>query len=212
MSWVSMLNGSGYSCRKCGATFDFEEQVLHPGGPVARCRRCGTIQPNPFPTTSVLSGHTPPVDIIHLVEDKLAPPPVQPARTEMTKARGTEVRREAEILRETAQTASENAAAHALKQGTPSRLTEQARQLPDSVPALLSAKDLTHVLRDLLGKVIAERAVESFLRRYRNQFPDSFITVDDDDRRKNQPKYLYRTNDVLPVLKEHFGRVRRTND
>jgi len=77
MSWVSMLNGSGYSCRKCGATFDFEEQVLRPGELVARCRRCGTIQPNPFPTTSAVlaprESETPVGDRIKSLAEQPAP-------------------------------------------------------------------------------------------------------------------------------------------
>jgi hypothetical protein len=86
-----------------------------------------------------------------------------------------------------------------LAEGTP-----VAANRPDSVPAVLSPKDLTRMLSALLGKEITEGAVESFLRRHRENSPDCFITVDDDDRRRNQPKYLYRTADVLPVLKDHF--------
>jgi hypothetical protein len=55
-----------------------------------------------------------------------------------------------------------------------------------------------------LGPSVSHDAVDSFLRRYRAKYPDCFITVDDDDRRRNQPKYLYHTADVWPVLKAHF--------
>jgi hypothetical protein len=64
----------------------------------------------------------------------------------------------------------------------------------------LSPKDLAGMIEESVA------AVESFLRRYRAKFPDCFITVDDDDRRRNEPKYLYRVADVLPALKEHFGK------
>jgi hypothetical protein len=45
-------------------------------------------------------------------------------------------------------------------------------------------------------------AVESFLRRYRDKYPD--CCVNPDTRRKNEPKYLYRPSEVLPALREHF--------
>jgi hypothetical protein len=69
---------------------------------------------------------------------------------------------------------------------------------PAGVP--LPPKELAKVI----GKSVS--AVDSFLRRYREKFPDCYITVDDDDRRRNEPKYLYRVGDVLPALREHFGK------
>jgi hypothetical protein len=48
-------------------------------------------------------------------------------------------------------------------------------------------------------------AVESFLRRYREKYPDCYVCLGDDDRRRNDPKYLYRSAEVLRALKEHFG-------
>jgi hypothetical protein len=67
------------------------------------------------------------------------------------------------------------------------------------LPPRASARDLA----ELVGKPLT--AVESFLRRHRDKAPDCFVTVDPDDRRRNEPKYLYRVADVLPVLKEHFA-------
>lgn len=45
-------------------------------------------------------------------------------------------------------------------------------------------------------------AVESFLRRYRQKSPDCFMPTD--SPRRNEPKYLYRTAEVLPELKKNF--------
>jgi hypothetical protein len=64
----------------------------------------------------------------------------------------------------------------------------------------LASKDLAAVL----GPSVSSAAVDSFLRRHRAKYPDCFITVDDDDRRRNQPKYLYHVAEVMPALKAHF--------
>jgi hypothetical protein len=66
------------------------------------------------------------------------------------------------------------------------------------LPPFASAKDLA----TLIGKPSNASAVESFLRRYRDKYPDCY--TENESPRKNDPKYLYRVADVLPVLKEHF--------
>ena len=72
-----------------------------------------------------------------------------------------------------------------------------------SVPSSpLSATDLAKLLREQGCRQATDNAVESFLRRYRKKHVDCFICVDDDDRRRNEPKYLYRP-EVLPYLLEH---------
>jgi hypothetical protein len=68
-------------------------------------------------------------------------------------------------------------------------------------PAVVSAADFAK----MLGMPDANRAaLESFLRRYRKKYPDCYVTTEEEARRRNEPKYLYRVGDVLPALKEHF--------
>jgi len=66
------------------------------------------------------------------------------------------------------------------------------------VPTVATAKDLAHLLEKPVGKV------EQFLRRHREKAPDCFIEINKDDRRRNEPRYLYRVAEVLPILKQHF--------
>ncbi len=75
---------------------------------------------------------------------------------------------------------------------------EAAKETPEALQGFLSTADLAAKL----GK--SPPAVESFLRRYRKDYPDCCIPVSEDDRRRNQPKYLYRMTDVWDVLKNHF--------
>jgi hypothetical protein len=70
-----------------------------------------------------------------------------------------------------------------------------AEQLETFLPSHLSAPDLAR----LHG--LPKDNVESFLRRYRRNFPDCYI--ENESRRKNDPHYLYRTKDVMPALKAH---------
>jgi hypothetical protein len=74
-----------------------------------------------------------------------------------------------------------------------------------ATPAPRSSPLAPKELAALLGPSVSPAAVDSFLRRYREKYPDCFITVDDDDRRRNQPKYLYYPDEVMPALKAHFG-------
>lgn len=62
----------------------------------------------------------------------------------------------------------------------------------DPLPSFLSAADLAR----RIGR--PERAVESFLRRYRESHPDCFTEVT--GTRKNEPRVLYRTADVWKPL------------
>jgi hypothetical protein len=64
---------------------------------------------------------------------------------------------------------------------------------PDApLPAVLSAPDLARWFN------LPVPRVESALRRFRADHPDCFHEVE--DRRQNEPRYLYRTADVLSVL------------
>lgn len=61
-------------------------------------------------------------------------------------------------------------------------------------PDLLSAPDLARHL----DRPVAQ--VESFLRRYRDKYPDCFREVE--GARRNEPRFLYRTAVVLPALRK----------
>jgi hypothetical protein len=63
-------------------------------------------------------------------------------------------------------------------------------------PTFLSAADLAA----RLGQ--PKNAVEVFLRRYRKDYPD--CATENEGRRHNEPRYLYRVADVLPHLRGHF--------
>jgi hypothetical protein len=67
-----------------------------------------------------------------------------------------------------------------------------ARETTGELPTVLSAADLARALEQPGSRV------ESFLRRFREDHPDSFTEVD--NPRKNEPRYLYRTADVWPAL------------
>jgi hypothetical protein len=60
------------------------------------------------------------------------------------------------------------------------------------LPAQLSAPDLARMFRLPVARV------ESALRRFRKSNPDCFTEVD--NPRRNEPRYLYRTADVLGLL------------
>ena len=60
---------------------------------------------------------------------------------------------------------------------------------------------------DLSGRLPASKdAVESFLRRYRDKHPDCFI--ENEGRRVNEARYLYRVDEVWPDLKSKFPKPR----
>lgn len=65
------------------------------------------------------------------------------------------------------------------------------------LPELLSAPALAKHLGQTPGRV------ESFLRRYRDKYPDCYREAD--GKRRNEPRYLYRTRDVLPALQSWDG-------
>lgn len=73
-----------------------------------------------------------------------------------------------------------------------------AQVQPAITPPFQSANDLAKTL-GLSGRAAA---VETFLRRYREKFPDCFREAE--GARRNEPRYLYRVADVLPALREHF--------
>jgi hypothetical protein len=60
------------------------------------------------------------------------------------------------------------------------------------LPIYLSASDLA----SLTGLSVDQ--VDSFLRRHRRGYPDCYI--ENESPRRNEPRYLYRTADVLPAL------------
>ena len=65
-----------------------------------------------------------------------------------------------------------------------------------ALPEFLSVSDLAGLLHRSVDQV------DAFLRRHRRKYPDCCIETE--SRRKNGPKYLYRSTDVWPVLKNHF--------
>ena len=66
-----------------------------------------------------------------------------------------------------------------------------------------SASGLAGMLSQRSGHIsITSVAVESFLRRYRDTYPDCCREVE--GRRKNEARILYRYADVWPALKDHF--------
>src|SRR5262249_7315257 len=71
-------------------------------------------------------------------------------------------------------------------------------RLPPTAP--LSAPELAR----LLGRSVD--AVDSFLRRYRKNYLDCFVTLENDDRRRNEAKFRYRVSEVWPALQQHFCR------
>jgi hypothetical protein len=77
--------------------------------------------------------------------------------------------------------------------GARSRHDPGAEVLP---PSLLSAFDLARRLN------VSTDAVDAWLRRYRERYPDCYTETE--GRRKNEPRYLYHTSDVLPEMRRHF--------
>jgi hypothetical protein len=66
-------------------------------------------------------------------------------------------------------------------------------------PSLMSTADLASLIGQPLSKV------EPYVRRLRERNKNCFEEIE--NPRKNEPKYLYRSKDVLPILLKHFGRV-----
>jgi hypothetical protein len=79
-----------------------------------------------------------------------------------------------------------------LPAGAWSQREEPPAREPTALPAMLSAPDLARWLDLPVSRV------ESALRRYRTEHRDCCQEVE--NRRRNEPRYLYRTADVLPVL------------
>ena len=68
-----------------------------------------------------------------------------------------------------------------------------AGEIAALLPEFMSAVDLAKITG------LSEAAVDSFLRRYRKKYADCFIETE--GRRKGDPKFLYRTAEVLPTLR-----------
>jgi hypothetical protein len=79
-----------------------------------------------------------------------------------------------------------------------------APAIPAPPPVLLSAADLAK----LTGLSVDQ--VDSFLRRYRENYPDCYVR--NESKRKTDPKYLYRTADVLPALQARAKSPAVTDD
>jgi hypothetical protein len=77
------------------------------------------------------------------------------------------------------------------------RAADPPQQVAEAAaPEFLSVSDLAGLLH------LSVDQVDAFLRRYRKKYPDCCIETE--GRRKNDPKYLYRSADVLPVLEQRF--------
>jgi hypothetical protein len=80
---------------------------------------------------------------------------------------------------------------------------KEDRKLPDALlPILLPASALARHLK------LETNPVDVELRRYREKFPDCAVdtaAADSGSRRRNEPRWLYRTADVLPRLRAHFA-------
>jgi hypothetical protein len=95
-----------------------------------------------------------------------------------------------------------NRSGNAPKTTTPPKVAvedpDESESPSPPLAALLSAPDLARHY----GLPVAR--VESALRRFRDDHPDCFIEVE--NRRQNEPQYLYRTADVRSVLNRLTGR------
>jgi hypothetical protein len=70
------------------------------------------------------------------------------------------------------------------------------------LPKLLSSADLAHLYQ------LSEDAVDSALRRYYQDHPDCRHEVE--NRRQNEPRFLYRTSDVRHILEQLSRKQRLT--
>jgi hypothetical protein len=77
-------------------------------------------------------------------------------------------------------------------------IEDQAATDPANLPMPLGPRYSAADLAGLLGQAHAIGRVESFLRRYREKYPDCCECGD--YPRKNEARILYRTADVWPVL------------
>jgi hypothetical protein len=74
---------------------------------------------------------------------------------------------------------------------------EPAKEAQPALPEFMSVADLaTH-----LG--MSADTVDAFLRRYRHNYPDCYTETEAGARRKKEPRYLYRTQEVMAPLMAH---------
>jgi len=73
---------------------------------------------------------------------------------------------------------------------------KEADLMPTVLPEMLSAGQLAKMIEQPVPRV------ESFLRRFRERKVDSYVEVS--EPRRNEPKYLYRTNQVWPALQKQL--------
>jgi hypothetical protein len=74
----------------------------------------------------------------------------------------------------------------------------------DLLPTFLSAADLARGFDQPVDRV------ETFLRRLRDKQKDCFVEVD--SPKKNEPRYLYRTEEVVPALQEKLPKWQPLTD
>jgi hypothetical protein len=98
----------------------------------------------------------------------------------------------------------DSARAESTESGEPA--AESATTGPGELPSLLSAADLARALQQPVPRV------ESFLRRYRADYPDCCTEVEGGGTRKNEPRYLYRFADVWPLLQQQLPKWRKLAD
>jgi len=90
---------------------------------------------------------------------------------------------------------------------TPALDKQAAEPVTESTPPAAANNSPLSTVAELAKEVGQPRtAVESFLRRYRVDYPDCCIENEGRRRRRKvtEAKYLYRRADVVPVLQEHF--------
>jgi hypothetical protein len=83
----------------------------------------------------------------------------------------------------------------------PRHADPNAAGLAGMLPEFAAAPDLARLLQQPLKRV------DACLRRLRKQLPDCYVEVEEKkDRRRNEPRYMYRTADVWPALQEQLPR------
>jgi hypothetical protein len=102
---------------------------------------------------------------------------------------------------------SRPAASSAADKPAPAGLADHLSDDDPTLPEFMSAADLARHLGEGVN------AVETFLRRYRRDHEDCYRQDHEEMPRRNEPRFLYRTRDVLPALRGRKRRPsRRTDD
>ena len=139
----------------------------------------------------------------------LAPPPPLPAKCESysdASAYLDEMLRELKTIAQEAAPSAQGAGEQSCASRTNGGDSARTQELP---PELLAAPLSASELAERLNPPQPVPRVESFLRRYREEHPDCFITIDRDDRRRNEPRYRYRAGEVWTALQEQMTKWRQ---